>query len=125
MSQIMKAFMGIFLFMLLVVTATGMLGAFLEVSHAQNLHASMIDEIENSHYAKPVLEECFTVAKKSSYSLQIDLYMRNGGMVSCTRSNQLPKSMEDVIFAKVVLSYPFRILFFDIELWQEIFGYAR
>ena len=125
MSQIMKAFMGIFLLMLLVVTATGMLGAFLEVSHAQNLHAAMIDEIENSNYAKPVLEDCFDAAKKSSYSLQIDLYLRNGGMVSCTRSNQLPNSVEDVILAEVVLSYPFRIVFFDIELWQEIFGYAR
>lgn len=125
MSQIMKAFMGIFLTMLLVVTATGMLGAFLQVAHAQDMHAAMIDEIENSNYARPVLSECFSAANKSAYSLQINLYMRNGGMITCDKVYHLPDSTEDVVMAEVVLSYPFQIAFFDIDIWQEIFGYAR
>lgn len=125
MSQIMKAFMGIFLTMLLVVTATGMLGAFLKVSHAQNMHAAIIDEIENSNYARPVLTESYNIAKNASYSLMIKLYMRNGGVVTCTKLSHFPENTEDVIMAEVTLSYPIQIAFFDINIRQDIFGYAR
>lgn len=47
MSQIIKAFTGIFIVMFMMVSATGILGAFLQTLHAQNLHAAIINELED------------------------------------------------------------------------------
>ncbi len=124
MSQIVKAFTGIFMVMFLMMTATGILGAFLEVSNAQDLHAAIIDELENSNYARAVLEECFAVAEEASYQLEICLYSNNG-LISCTSAADIPISTTTVSMAEVVLKYPFKIAFFDLNMQQKIFGYAR
>ena len=59
MSQIMKTFMGIFLLLFLMASSAGMLGAFLQVLKAQDMHAMIVDELENSDYCLSVLEESF------------------------------------------------------------------
>ena len=45
MSQVMKAFMGVFMVLFLMATSTGVIGAYYQVLHAQNTHAVMIDEL--------------------------------------------------------------------------------
>ena len=124
MSQIMKAFMGIFLLMLLVVTATGMLGAFLEVSHAQNLHAAIIDEMEKSDYAYSVLEGAFEAAEKNDYSLELVLYYENGGIMKCFCADEIPPNVNEVYMAEVILTYPVGMTFFNLHHMQKLCGYA-
>lgn len=46
MSQIMKAFMGVFLTLFMAVTAMGILAAYMEVMNAQDMQARIVDEIE-------------------------------------------------------------------------------
>ena len=43
MSQIMKAFTGMFIVMFMMVSATGVLSMFFQAMYAQNLHAVIID----------------------------------------------------------------------------------
>ena len=50
MSQIMKAFFGIFLIMFMTVTSSGILSGFMTVVEAQNLHAQIINELEDSDF---------------------------------------------------------------------------
>lgn len=125
MSQIIKAFTGIFIVLFMMTTATGILGAFLQVSHVQNLHASMIQELENSNYADTVLEECFSVVKECGYELEIVFYGKNGEYFKCESFEAVMENTCEISSAKVTLRFPIKIAFFDIYLKQEVFGYGR
>lgn len=125
MSQIMKAFMGVYMVLLLMTTSAGVLGAFYQILHAQNTHAIMLDELENSDFAKVIMEACFETAERESYRLQMNIYSSTNEMQICTDAEELPESTEDVTMVEVVLFYDIEIAFFDIAREQQLFGYAR
>ncbi len=125
MSQIMKAFTGVFVMMFMMITGTGILGAFFQTLHAQNLHAILIDEMENSDYARVVLEESFLVVEEAGYELELTLYTEYDGIVTCKNAGELPATTAQVSMAEVILKYPFQIGFFELDVQQELFGYAR
>lgn len=125
MSQIMKAFTGIFIVMFMMVSATGILGAFLQTMQAQNLHAVIIDELENSHYTYAVLESAFEVAEAHGYELSLVLYQEYDAEITCVKIEEIPLELEDVVMAEVTLSYPVEMTFFQILRQQSIVGYAR
>lgn len=125
MSQIMKAFMGIFMVMLLLVSSTGVLGAFYQILHAQNTHAVMIDELENSDFARGVMQSCFETAERESYRLQMSLYSDSDGIITCTDVTEIPMNTDQVRMVEVVLFYDIEIVFFELAEEQQLFGYAR
>ena len=55
----MKTFLGVFLIMFMVVTSSGVLSGFMTVVEAQNLHAQIINELEDSDYDSSVAQTCF------------------------------------------------------------------
>ena len=124
MSQIMKAFTGIFIVMFMMVSAVGILGAFLQTIQAQNLHAVILDELENSHYAYPVLENVFETVEACGFELRVVLYQQYDPEVVCTCAEELPMDTEDVVMAEVALSYPVELSFFNVSRRQTIIGYA-
>ena len=125
MRQIIKAFTALFMVLYMMVTALGLLGAFFQVLHAQNLHASIIDELENSNYARNVIEECYEVCEIAEYELEMTLYFENEENVVLREIMDIPLTLEGVEMARVGLKYPLQLLFFDINLTQELYGYAR
>lgn len=125
MSQIMKTFMGIFLLLFLMASSAGMLGAFLQVLKAQDMHAMIVDELENSDYCLSVLEESFVNAQNYGYDLSIILYRENHETYVCTKKEELPQDTEDAEMAKITLMFPFEISFFGISQNYGISGYAR
>lgn len=125
MSQVIKTFMGVFLVLFLVAASTGVLGAFYQIIHAQNTHAHMIDEIENSDYAMGVLENCFLIAEEEDYRLQISLYSDTQNTRVCLSADSLPTQIDAVNMAEVILFYDVEIPFFDVKIEQQMFGYAR
>lgn len=125
MSQVMKAFTGVFMVLFLMTTSTGVLGAFYQILHAQNTHAVMIDELENSDYAKSVMEACFETAEKEGYHLQLSLYSETDEIRTCTTASDLPENTKQVSMAEVILQYSVEVAFFEIEREQQLFGYAR
>lgn len=125
MSQIIKAFTGIFIVMFMMVSATGILGAFLQTLHAQNLHATIINELENSDYARMVLVDAFDRAEEGGYELRLQLYQEYEEYILCTAAEEVPDDLSQVTTAEVTLSYPVEMLFFQVSRKQEIIGYAR
>lgn len=125
MSQIMKAFTGIFMVLLLMITSAGVLGAFYQILHAQNTHAIMLDELENSAFSKSVIEACFDTAEAEKYRLQMNLFSVSEGIAICSGKEELPENTEDVTMIEVVLFYDIEIAFFEIAKEQQLFGYAR
>ena len=125
MSQVMKAFMGVFMVLLLMTTSAGVLGAFYQILHAQNTHAVMLDELENSDFARGVMEACFETAKVEEYRLQMNLYSTSDKIKTCMRAEELPRNTENVRMVEVILFYDIELAFFDIAEEQQLFGYAR
>ncbi len=125
MSQVMKAFMGVFMVLFLMATSTGVIGAFYQVLHAQNTHAIMIDELENSDYARNVMEACFEIAEQEDYRLQLSLYSDTEQGKICISSADIPETTANVNLVEVVLFYDIEITFFEIATEQQLFGYAR
>lgn len=125
MSQVMKAFMGVFMVLFLMTTSTGVLGAFYQILYAQNTHAVMLDELENSDFARSVMVSCFETAEKESYRLQMSLYSSSGDTRICTSKKDIPVNTDDIKMVEVVLFYDIEIAFFEIATEQQLFGYAR
>ena len=125
MSQIMKVFTGVFMVLFLMISSSGVLGAFCQILRAQNTHAAMIDELENSNYAESVIEACFDTAKEEGYQLQLSLYTKKEFIATCVSKKEVPENLEEIQMMEVVLRYPIQIAFFDIDVEQQLFGYAR
>ncbi len=125
MSQIMKAFTGIFIVLFMTASSMGILGAFLQVSKAQEYHATMIDELENSDYSGKVLTECLDVAAENEYEVEITLYEKNGGCITCTESENIPQTIPQIDMAKIDMKFTIIIPFLGIENEQKLSGYGR
>ena len=108
----------------MMVVGMGILSAFLQVVHAQNMHANVITELENSDYAKPVLKEAFEVAEACFYELEISLYSEEG-VLQCKTVEDLPNTAMEIDMADIVLRYTIEIPFLQIHLKQALFGYGR
>lgn len=125
MSQIMKAFTGIFMVLFLTVTAMGLLGAFLQVSKAQSFHAAVIDELENSNYSTTVLRECLMAAGDNGYHLTVTLYEEEGGYLVCEEDGDIPQEKKRIDMARVDMMFQIKIPFFGMANEQILKGYGR
>lgn len=125
MSQVIKVFTGVFMVMFLITTSAGVLGAFAQMIRAQNTHAAMIDELENSNYAKAVIEACFDTAQEENYHLQLTFYSADTVIATCVSKDELPEQLEEIHLVEVILQYPVELAFFKLNVEQELFGYAR
>ena len=95
MSQIMKTFLGVFLIMFMVVTSSGVLSGFMTVVEAQNLHAQIINELEDSDYDSSVAQTCFEKCIKSpGDTLELKLYMTDNSIRTVTDASQIASSDE-------------------------------
>lgn len=125
MSQIMKAFTGVFMVLFMTLSATGILDVFFETMQAQNLHAVIVSELEDSDYSIAVLEDAFVTAKECGYKLRVLLYPEYEAAVCCTCIEDIPEDLEDMAMAEVTLQYAVDIPFFGVYGQQNIIGYAR
>lgn len=125
MSQIMKTFLGVFMILLMAVTTAGILGAFLCVLSAQNLHSMIICELEDSDYNSSVMAEGFEKTKAAGDELTVVLYHENNTVTTCHNSADIPADCSDVEMAKVELQFNYNVGFFDINNVHVLSGYAR
>ncbi len=125
MSQIIKAFMGVFFILFMSVTAVGILTAYMEVMNAQDMQARIVDEIENSDFSSPVIRSCFEQAGKAVYRLDVTLFYEGGGTAGCGSISTVPYSISAVDMARVELTFPFRVSFLGINKEHTFSSYAR
>lgn len=127
MSQIFKVYMGVLIILLMGFTAGGILGAYLSVAGAQDFHALVISELEGSDYYPGVVESCYARASEAGYQLEIAYYTENGASGVWDGTGVLPEAVEgqQIEMAKVSLTFPLRIAFFEIRQEHTLCGYAR
>jgi hypothetical protein len=125
MSQIIKAFMGVFLTLFMAVTSLGILTAYLEVMSAQDMQAKIVDEIENSDFAPAVMRECFEKCDSEGYSLTVTLFCDDRVISTMHSKSEVPGTVEGVELAKVEMKFTFGVPFLGISKEHTFSGYAR
>ena len=93
MSQIIKAFMGVFLTLFMAVTAMGILAAYMEVMNAQDMQARIVDEIENSDFNTGVVRQCFLQSEEAGYQLKVTFFNENSTVATVSQVSQIPLSL--------------------------------
>ena len=89
MSQIMKTFLGVYIILLMTLSVMGILGAFLTVLSAQNMHSQIITELENSDFSRQVIRSCFEQAQKA-ISFKFELHSTLPTGTSIRNNNMTP-----------------------------------
>ena len=107
MSQVIKAFTGIFFLLSLMLLGCGIVGAQMGSVYARDYKSAVITELGDSGCNQFVVESCMEQAKKDGYGLDIKVMERDG------------KRM-----AEVVLEYDYRIPFLNYTKRYRLKGYA-
>lgn len=109
--------------MFMVVTSSGVLSGFMTVVEAQNLHAQIINELEDSDYDSLVAQTCFENASKAGDTLELKLYMTDNSIRTVTDASQIASS-DEIEKARVELKFTYAVAFFGIEQEHVLSGYA-
>lgn len=124
MSQIMKAYMGVFVILALAAVSGGILSGYLNVLCAQDLHAGMIAELEDSHFCQSVLQECFKQAEEKGYHLTVTLYSEDGSLLRVEHAGGVPADSYLSERAEVSLEFVYEHAFLQIQKTHVLTGYA-
>lgn len=125
MSQIVKAFLGVFLTLFMAVVAMGVLTTYMEVMNAQDMQARIVDELENSNFNSSVMGACFEQCASAGYELAVTIYGEEGAVAAIHAKSEVPAAIEAVSMAKVELRFPMKSAFLGIDQARTFVGYAR
>lgn len=125
MSQIVKAFLGVFLTLFMAVVAMGVLTTYMEVMNAQDMQARIVDELENSNFNSSVMGVCFEQCASAGYELAVTIYGEEGAVAAIHAKSEVPAVIEAVSMAKVKLRFPMKSAFLGIDQSRTFVGYAR
>lgn len=125
MSQIVKAFLGVFLTLFMAVVALSVLTAYMEVMNAQDMQARIVDELENSDYNAGVAKECFEKSKAAGYELAVTYFCEDAAVATAHSASEVPALTKKVDMAKVEMHFPFKVPFLGIEKTHTFVSYAR
>ncbi len=124
MSVIIKSFMGIFFFILIVFLGVGMIQYQTEVNQATNYQQDVLRELQNSDFSPKVLNSCILTGTKNKYEVLIDVSLKDGSHTTYTK-NSLAVHTEGVVAAYVTVLYKSRLPFLGVETLNSLRGFAR
>lgn len=111
MGQIAKAYLGLFFLIIATILGIGTTSMGIDTSAAQNYHADVIAEIENSNFNPGVIAACESQASAAGYELNVN-------SVNTDTDN-------NVILAEVTLKYNYTMDLLGITKPVQIRGIAR
>lgn len=124
MPAILKSFMGIFFFALVLFTGIGILNFQADVSRAKNYQRDVLKELQDSDFAPSVLNACLKDGASRNYSVRIDVSSSDGGRRIYT--DGCPAfDTADVAAAYVTVEYKSRLPFLGVEMAGSLRGFAR
>lgn len=123
MSQVIKAFLGLFFMISLILLGSGILAAQMDVSDALDYKADIIAELENSNFNSDVLNACIRQAQENGYKLEVKTFSEGGASVCYTDPSAV--DTKNVVMAEVKLTYPYRIGFLNAVTEHQVRGFAR
>ena len=124
MPVIIKSFMGVFFFALVVFSGTGIVNYQTEANRAASYKQDVIEELQNSNFSPSVINACILAGADSDYEVSIDVSGRDGSHATYTKNN-LSSAVPEVVTAYVTVRYKNRLPFLGVETPNSLRGFAR
>lgn len=124
MPAIIKAFMGIFFFAMVVFLGIGILNYQTDVSRAKNYQRDVLQELQNSDFSPSVMNACIQDGTDRDYDVSIDVSSLDGTRATYTK-NCLAADTANVATAYVTVVYKSRLPFLGVETASSLRGFAR
>ncbi|MCI8490434.1 MAG: hypothetical protein HFJ04_09395 [Lachnospiraceae bacterium] len=124
MSVIIKSFMGIFFFALVIFIGTGLISYQTDVNRACGYKQDVIQELQNSNFSPSVVNACIQAGADHAYEVTIDIASEDGSCSTYTQGHPAV-STADAITAYVTVVYKSRLPFLGIETSNSLRGFAR
>ena len=124
MSVIIKSFMGIFFFSLVVFLGVGIINYQADVSQASSYKQDVIEELQNSNFAPSVMNACIQNGADHNYEVSIDVSSGDGSHSTYSES-ALAEDTSDVTAAYVTVNYKSRLPFLGLETSNCLRGFAK
>lgn len=110
MSQIFKAFLGIFLILLFVITMIGVITADQDISNARDFKNQVVTQIEVSNFSSQVINACKSSATDYGYELD---------------TNTILDTNNRAVAVEITLRYNYSIPFLNVFSNHTLHDYAR
>ena len=124
MPVIIKSFMGIFFFSLVVFLGLGIVNYQMDVNRALHYKQDVIRELQNSNFSPSVMNACMKTGEDRDYEVSIDVSLGDGSHATYTNGCQA-QDTADVSGAYVTVLYKSRLPFLGIETSNRLRGFAR
>ena len=124
MPVIIKSFMGIFFFALVVFLGTGILNYQADVDRASGYKQDVIRELQNSNFSPSVMNACIQAGAEQNYNVSIDVSSEDGSHDTYTK-HAPAVGTADVVTAYVTVEYISRLPFLGVETPNVLRGFAR
>ena len=111
MPVIIKSFMGIFFFSLVVFLGLGIVNYQMDVNRALHYKQDVIRELQNSNFSPSVMNACMKTGEDRDYEVSIDVSLGDGSHATYTNGCQA-QDTADVSAAYVTVLYKNRVPFF-------------
>jgi hypothetical protein len=133
MSEVIKAFLGVFLIVLFLTASVSLLGALAEGAKAGEAIHAYARELQEGNYAMPVFRKCGKQAAENNWKLTADLkyYSGTGGRMEFSKEGEADgetdairpadEVAEEIKTVRLCLEYPVRLPLFGINLSRCIF----
>lgn len=113
MSQVIKAFTGVFSLMFLALLGSGIVSAQIDSASARDYKEAVVAEIENSRFCESVMNACIMQAREEGYELTMTVY-QSGKEPIVVRDEVKGEIMaENVEMVEVLLNYDYSIPFLN------------
>lgn len=124
MSVIIKSFMGIFFFALVVFLGTGIINYQAEANRASGYKHDVVQQLQDSNFAPSVINACIQAGARQNYNVSIDVSVRDGSHHIFTQHTPATHTA-DVVTAYVTVEYTSRLPFLGVETPNVLRGFAR
>ena len=124
MSAVIKSFMGMFFFILVVFMGIGIVSYQTEVNQAANYQQDVLKELQNRDFSPSVLNACIQTGAKQNYDVRIDVSSSDGGHATYTKHSPASNTA-GVVAAYVTVQYKSRLPFLGVESVNSLRGFAR
>ena len=124
MSQVIKAFTGIFFLMLLTLLGSGIVSAQLDSAYARDYKEAVVAEIENSGFCESVMNACLTQAREDGYELTMTIYQSGEEPIVVESKVDGDIMAENVEMVEILLNYDYSIPFLNYMSRHTLRGYA-
>lgn len=124
MPAIIKSFMGIFFFSMVVFLGIGILNYQSDVSRAKNYQRDVLRELQSSDFSPSVMNACIQEGEDMGYQVSIDVSSEDGARATYTKSSPAADTA-GVQTAYVTVDYKSRLPFLGVETAGSLRGFAR